>query len=111
MVARPGLLLWEGIQVNILTAYFTISVAFNIVVTLAIVSKLLGLRRQESKISPGIAPYVSASAMLIESAALYSVFGIILIVAAGSKNSPLQNLVLPVVSQVQVDPSLFILAH
>jgi hypothetical protein len=45
--------------------------------------------------------YSSVATMMIESAALYSITGVIFIVSYGI-NSPIQNLALPVLGQVQV---------
>ncbi|KZV96246.1 hypothetical protein EXIGLDRAFT_833740 [Exidia glandulosa HHB12029] len=102
MVTLPQLVLWATTSANLLTAYFSISVAFNVLLTVSIVTKLVRTRRSLVKVTSTLAPYLSVSAMLIESAVIYSVFGLMLVVAAGIKSAALQNFVLPTLSQVQL---------
>ncbi|KZV95267.1 hypothetical protein EXIGLDRAFT_834420 [Exidia glandulosa HHB12029] len=105
-----GLNLHIQTAAHLLTAYFTISVAFNVLLTMAIVAKLLIARQRLGKyLDDGLGTYVSVSAMLIESAALYSSIGIIFVVLHGI-NSPAQSLILPTLSQVQsIAPLLIIM--
>lgn len=106
MLTRPGVVLWAKVSTDLLTAYFSLSVAFNIILTLAIVAKLVTARHRASKLGP----YTSVSAMFIESACLYSAFGVILLIATGLKSAALQNLVLPTLSQAQVRNIVVIVA-
>ncbi|KZV91470.1 hypothetical protein EXIGLDRAFT_750135 [Exidia glandulosa HHB12029] len=110
ILTHPGQTIHAQTAADLLTAYFTISVAFNVLLTVAIVTKLLIARKRLGKyLGDGLGTYVSVSAMLIESAALYSSIGIILVVVHGIK-SPVQNLVLPTLSQVQsIAPLLIIM--
>ncbi|KZV85721.1 hypothetical protein EXIGLDRAFT_699017 [Exidia glandulosa HHB12029] len=109
-MTRPGVLLWETLSANLLTAYFSLSVAYNLGITLAIVGRLLVVRYRVEKAISSTAPFIAVSAMLIESAALYTVFGVLSIIATGIRSSPLQNLVLPALSQVQsIAPMLIIM--
>lgn len=108
MLSSPGQTIWSTF--SFFTAYWSISVGFNIIVTLAIVARLLIMRRRIGKVMPTTAsPYVSISAMLIESAFLYSAAGVIFIVTYGL-NSPVQNLVLPTLAQIEsIAPLLIIM--
>jgi len=90
---------------------FSISVAINVLVTLLIVGRLLVTRRQ---IKAALGPehskiFTSIAAMLIESAALFSVTGLIFIVAF-ARQSKVQDLILPSLGLVQgIAPMLIIL--
>ncbi|EJD46610.1 hypothetical protein AURDEDRAFT_113662 [Auricularia subglabra TFB-10046 SS5] len=111
MLSRPGMTIWSTVGFQLFTAYWSISVAFNILLTIAIVSRLLVMRYKIGRTNKALAigPYVSVSAMLIESAFLYSACGVIFLVSYGV-NSPVQNLVLPTLAQVEsVAPLLIIM--
>ena len=109
-LSRPGETIWSTISVNLAIPYWSISIALNVILTLCIAGRLFYVRLQLRHIM-GAAPmtlYVSVSAMLIESASLYSINGIIFIVSYGI-NSPVQNLALPLLGQTQASPLLNIL--
>lgn len=109
MLSRPGMTLWSHISVQLFTAYWAISIAFNILLTVGIVALLIVTRRRVGKHVISSTPYLSVSAILIESAVLYSACGIAFIVAYGV-NSPVQNLILPTLAQVQsIAPLLIIM--
>ncbi|EJD46575.1 hypothetical protein AURDEDRAFT_136854 [Auricularia subglabra TFB-10046 SS5] len=111
MLSRPGMTIWSAVNVQLITAYWSISVAFNILLTIAIVSRLLLMRYKIGRTNKALAigPYVSVSAMLIESAFLYSICGLIFLVSFGV-GSPVQNLVLPTLAQVEsIAPLLIIM--
>ncbi|KAF8522613.1 hypothetical protein BU17DRAFT_44544 [Hysterangium stoloniferum] len=97
--------------VNFALAYWSISVGTTILLTMSIVGHLLLMRYQINNVlgaSRG-SPYVSISAMFIESALLYSVVGCIVLVCF-AKGFPAQTLVLPLLGQVQsIAPLLIIL--
>lgn len=59
------------------------------------------VRRKVGQLVASSAQYLSVSAMLIESAALYAVAGIIFLVPWVSQN-PVQQLVLPTLVQLEV---------
>ncbi|KZV91468.1 hypothetical protein EXIGLDRAFT_769907 [Exidia glandulosa HHB12029] len=107
---------WEEIEKTfnytaayLFTAYIIVAVAFNVLLTAAIAAKLLIVReRLGNYLRDDLGKYVTASAILIESAAMYSVIGIVFVVFHGTKN-PIQNLVLPTLSQVQSIASLLII--
>lgn len=109
-LSRPGETIWSTISVNLAIPYWSISIALNVILTLCIAGRLFYVRLQLRHIM-GAAPmtlYVSVSAMLIESASLYSINGIIFIVSYGI-NSPVQNLALPLLGQTQSIAPLLII--
>ena len=101
MLSRPGMTIWSNVSFQLITAYWSVSIAFNILLTIAIVTRLLVMRHRIGKAMTVAGPYVSVSAMLIESAFLYSACGIAFLIAYGI-NSPVQNLILPTLAQVEV---------
>jgi len=102
MLCVPGTTLWSTISIDLSIPYWSISIALTVVITACIVTRLSYMRRQlyNTRVGSG-SEYISVSAMLIESAALYSINGIIQVVSYGV-NSPIQNLALPVLGQTQV---------
>lgn len=91
-------------DVDIMLSYYVMSVSLNIIVTLLIVGRLFYYRHwmfQTLGRSNTSACYANISAMLIESASLYSVFAILFLVPFGMGNA-LGNVFLQTVSQVQV---------
>ncbi|KZV85744.1 hypothetical protein EXIGLDRAFT_775283 [Exidia glandulosa HHB12029] len=104
-----GQVLNSDTSVKLLTAYFALSIALNILLTVVIVFKLMLVRRKVRTLIASSVQYLSVSAMLIESAALYSVAGIIFLVPWVSQN-PVQNLVLPTLVQLEgIAPILVIM--
>ncbi|THH09621.1 hypothetical protein EW146_g8634 [Bondarzewia mesenterica] len=94
-------------------AYRTISLALNVILTLLIIGRLLCIRRSLRKIFPTSSSsstarsYTSVVAMLIESASLETVTALVYIITVGVR-SPLQNVFLPILGQVQVISPLLI---
>ncbi|CCM06008.1 uncharacterized protein FIBRA_08251 [Fibroporia radiculosa] len=97
--------------VNITLSYYVLSLTLNILVTLLIVGRLLLFRRSITRtlgpLHASSIPYVTISAMLIESASLYSVFALLFLVPFGLNNA-LANVFIQTVSQVQIVASLLI---
>lgn len=99
--ASPSSVPWSPdpnmLYVHFCSVYWSFSVALNIVVTLLIVSRLMYMRYMLMKTmqqsEAGI--YTSVAAMIIESAALYSIAAIIFLVGY-AKQIPLQFAVEPV---------------
>jgi hypothetical protein len=107
----PGISLFSSISVNFAIPYWTISIALNIIITACITARLLYLRYQTRKLINGSgAEYLSGTAMLVESAALYTTNGLIFLVSYALK-SPIQNLALPVLGQTQVCPFISMRQH
>ncbi|KAJ7055825.1 hypothetical protein C8F01DRAFT_1373335 [Mycena amicta] len=94
------------------TAYWSLSISLNILLTLLITGKILRLRRQikgplGSHHAEG---YFSIVAMLVESASLYSIAGLFFIITY-ARSSSVQNLIFPALGQVQAIAPMLILAR
>ena len=101
--AKPGASIWVQSAVNILVPYWSLGIANNAFMTLLIVFRMLSTRYQMLKVlgSAHLKMYLSISAILVESAALYSTFGIIYI-ALFARNSPVQFPIVGILDQVSV---------
>jgi hypothetical protein len=73
---------WEATGVNFTIPYYSMSLALNILVTLMIVTRLLIYRRRIVKAmgSTHGSQYTSLTAMIIESAAIYSLFSLLFLI-------------------------------
>jgi len=110
-MTRPGASFWTAIAVRFGIAYWSLSVSLNIILTLTIAGRLLRVRKmiKDSLGDEHSRSYTSVTAMLVESAALYSIWGLVFIISY-ARNSAFQNLVLPPLGQVQgIAPLLIIL--
>lgn len=101
MAIIDGQSYFQGTGADLVIAYYTLSVALNLVATVAISAKLWAARRRLRDVSSMPTPYVSVSAILIESAFLYTVCGIAFLVPFGLAD-PFQNVILPTLAQVEV---------
>ncbi|KZV85732.1 hypothetical protein EXIGLDRAFT_841253 [Exidia glandulosa HHB12029] len=109
-LTTEGKTIRNEVAAQLFTSYFAISISLNVLLTLAIVAKLLFVRRRiKHHLQDSSSTYVSVSAMLIESASLYAVCGILFLVPWRLK-SPVQSLVLPTLGQAEsIAPLLIIL--
>ncbi|EJD06440.1 uncharacterized protein FOMMEDRAFT_102223 [Fomitiporia mediterranea MF3/22] len=109
-LTQPNANLWTKTTVNFGIPYWSISASLNILVTSLIVGKLFLIRRRTRAVlsTHHSRTYTSVAAMLVESAALYSITALIFIVTY-ARNSNVQNLVLPVLGQVQAVSPLLIM--
>ncbi|KAH9841029.1 uncharacterized protein C8Q71DRAFT_742789 [Rhodofomes roseus] len=96
--------------VNISIAYYVMSISLNILVTILIASRLLVWRYRMKRHmgSHHTAMYTNVIAIVIESAALYSIFAILFIISFGV-GSPVGDLFLQVVNQIQTVSSFLII--
>ncbi|KZV83801.1 hypothetical protein EXIGLDRAFT_842663 [Exidia glandulosa HHB12029] len=101
---------FEGTGAALLIAYYTLSVALNLFATVTISVKLWAARRRLRDVSTSISSsYLSVSAILIESAFLYTACGIAFLVPFGL-GDPFQNVILPTLAQVEsIAPLLIIM--
>ncbi|TFK40274.1 hypothetical protein BDQ12DRAFT_734277 [Crucibulum laeve] len=101
---------WDATTVNFTLPYFLLSLILNIISTIAIVTRLLYYRRRTSKALGTAygAQYTSIAAMVVESAALYSISSILFLVPF-ILNHPIQNTFLQMLSPVQVIAPLLII--
>ncbi|KAJ7769392.1 hypothetical protein B0H16DRAFT_1452588 [Mycena metata] len=112
-IARHRDTFWSEKSMQFGLAYWSLSIALNIILTLSIVARIWLVRRQVHALA-GDSPrhsaihYVSIAAMLIESAALYATWSMVFLICY-ARNTPLQNLLLPPLGQVQGIAPLLIL--
>ncbi|KAJ7890170.1 hypothetical protein B0H14DRAFT_3705941 [Mycena olivaceomarginata] len=110
-LSQPGNTIWTKISITLAIPYFSISISMTIILTMLIAGRLLFMRSRLRKVmGPNMTiPYVTLTAMLVESATLYSVNGLILLISYGL-NSAVQHLALPLLGQTQsITPLLIIL--
>ncbi|KAF8513811.1 hypothetical protein JB92DRAFT_2922060 [Gautieria morchelliformis] len=104
-MAKPNTTIFSPVSVNFALTYASVSIGTTLLVTILIVSRLLLMRYKLHRVVGSRegrdSPYVSISAMFIESACLTSAVALIFIITYAN-NDPAQNLVLPVLGQVQV---------
>lgn len=109
-VSLPGGTLWSPLGIDFTTSWFMLSIFLNVILTILIVGRLLFKRRAISKVlgAQHSTHYTSIAALLVESAALYSVTGIIFVGTFLTAN-PVQNLILPILGMCTViSPTLII---
>ena len=89
---------WSGVP------YYTISLSFNIILTLMIVIRLI-LQARDTRTALGMTRisglYKAVVTMLIESCVLYALSSLLVIGPWGA-NSPITNFFLPILNQTQV---------
>lgn len=102
LLTQTGAALFSSSTVDFAVAYWASSIATTLLLTILIVARLMYLRhRIHSTLGPDHkSPYLSISAMLVESALLDSVYTLIYLVLS-VKNDPFQNIVFPLLGQVQ----------
>ena len=100
-ISQPSLSLWSSLNFSL--PYFTLSLSLNIIVAIFITLRLLSQRRKIVNIlgKQHAQQYVSIAAMIIESAALYSVFSVTFLGLYGA-NHPVQNVFLQILPQIEV---------
>ncbi|KAJ6482590.1 hypothetical protein C8R45DRAFT_1062954 [Mycena sanguinolenta] len=111
ILSRPGNTFWTALSVKLAIPYWAISISMTVILTALIAGRLLFMRYRLKKLvgTSSSMPYITITAMLVESAAIYSINGIIFLVAYGL-NDPSQNLWLPLLGQTQsIAPLLIIL--
>jgi hypothetical protein len=86
------------------SAYYAVSLSVNIILTILIVIRLLLYRRELRKLLPNepASHYVSLSAIIIESAALYSFLALLFIITYAIGH-PLNQIFLGSASSAQVN--------
>ena len=102
-LTQNGAELFSSSTVNFALAYWASSITTTLLLTILIVGKLMytrwGLNRVLGRGRPG--PYLTVSAMLIESALLHSLCALAFIILY-AKNDPFQNIFFPILGQAQV---------
>jgi len=106
-VAQPLANIWQGSSVVLAIPAYSISIGLNILLTIAICIRLM-IQRNRMKGSGHSDIYFSLTAMLVESAALYSVIGVVFLITYGM-GSFAQNIALALLSPAQaIAPTLII---
>lgn len=109
-INAPGGDFWTTASLNFAIAFWSLSIGLNLGLTLLIAGRLFLMR---NRVRRALGPehstaYTSILSMLIESAALYSTCGLVFIILY-ARNSPVQNIVLPPLGQIQgIAPLLII---
>lgn len=110
-LVHPGGTIWQASSVNFALGYWSTSIATSVLLTLLIIARLLYARyRLRNMLSSAhLAPFLSVSAMLVESAALYTAFALPFIITYAKGNSA-NFLFLAPLGQIQsIAPLLIIL--
>ncbi|KAF8167323.1 hypothetical protein B0H34DRAFT_792062 [Crassisporium funariophilum] len=108
--SQPGLSLYSALPMAYGTSYYIISLSVNIILTILITIRLLMYRR---RVVATLAlehgkHYFSLATIIIESAALYSVFALIFIITY-AVNNPINQIFLAVASSAQQIASYLII--
>lgn len=106
-VVSPGGTFWVPTSINFALVCWSTSIAINIMLTIGIVGFLLYMRFRVRRVmgSHHHSSYVSVSAMLVESALLYTVFALVFLIPLARNNSV--NLIFfQALGQVQVSTTL-----
>lgn len=109
-INAPGGDFWTEASANFAVAFWSLSIGLNMGLTLLIAGRLLVMRNRvrEALGAEHSTAYTSTLSILIESAALYSICGLVFIILY-ARNSPVQNIVLPPLGQIQgIAPLLII---
>ncbi|KAJ7793422.1 hypothetical protein B0H14DRAFT_149075 [Mycena olivaceomarginata] len=110
-LCQPGNSFWTAISMKLAIPYWAISISMTVILTTLIAGRLLFMRYRLDKLvgAHTSTPYVTMTTMLVESAAIYSINGLMFLVSYGV-NSPSQNLWFMVLGQTQsIAPLLIIL--
>jgi len=91
-----------GLGKKIILIFRSISMGLNIILTCLIVGRLLYMRYREKILDPrNSANYMSVASILTESAALYSIWALVFLIAY-ARGSGVQDILFPPLGQVQV---------
>ena len=86
--SQPGLSFYSALPMAYGTSYYAISLSINIVLTILITIRLLQYRRTVMASMPEehARHYLSLATVLVESAALYSVFALLFLITYAANN-------------------------
>ncbi|GJE91766.1 hypothetical protein PsYK624_079170 [Phanerochaete sordida] len=110
-IADPGGALWISASANMALTFWSTSVTLTCYCTLAIAARLLYMRHTVRALFGAHAqvPYLSLTAMLVESAALYAAFALAFL-ATYARGNPASFMLLAILGQVQsIAPLLIVL--
>ncbi len=105
--SQPGLSLYSALPLAYGTSYYAISLSVNIILTILITLRLVLYRRSIMARLPAeyAAHYVSLAAIIVESAAIYSVFAVLFLITY-AVNNPSNQVLLAFASSAQVGSEL-----
>ena len=101
--SQPGLSFYSALPMAYGTSYYAISLGVNIVMTILITLRLLQYRRTVMAALPAeyAKHYLSIATVLVESAALYSIFAVMFLVTY-AVNNPINQVMLAIAQATQV---------
>ena len=101
--SHPGLSLYSALPLAYGTSYYAISLGVNILITILIVIRLFQYRTTVARSMPVeyAQQYLSIAAVLVESAALYSVFALCFLISY-AVNNPINQVFLGIAQATQV---------
>ncbi|KAG1730559.1 uncharacterized protein EDB91DRAFT_784285 [Suillus paluster] len=100
-----------GTNVNYTLPYVFLELVINIIVTILIVLRLYIYRQRMAQASLGsahVAEHTNVASMIVESAAIYSIFSLLFLIPFATK-SPVANVFLQVLGEVQLIAPLLII--
>ncbi|KAJ7107805.1 hypothetical protein C8R44DRAFT_528948, partial [Mycena epipterygia] len=109
-VSKSSDTFWGTKSVQFGIAYWSLSISLNVILTCSIAGRIWLVRHRTKALGTqsNSGQYVSITAMLIESAALYAIWGLVFLICY-ARNTPFQNILLPPLGQVQGIAPLLIL--
>lgn len=101
--SQPGLSFYSALPLAYGTSYYAVSLGVNVVITILITIRLFQYRRMIMRSLPGehADQYLSLASVLVESAALYSVFALLFLITY-AVNNPMTQIWLAVAQATQV---------
>ncbi|KAF8183856.1 hypothetical protein K438DRAFT_1974881 [Mycena galopus ATCC 62051] len=108
-VANSSTTFWASKTIQFGIAYWSLSISVNVILAFCIAGRIWYVRHRTKalRLHPG-GQYISITAMIIESAALYATWGLVFLICY-ARNTPFQNILLPPLGQVQGIAPLLIL--
>lgn len=103
-LASPGTTQGTNELANWLIIYRTVSLSLCIILTSLIAGRLITIYRRSPRLRYSSSPLKDVALMLVKSAMLETVSTLIYVITVGF-GSPLQNVFLPILGQVQVNTS------
>ncbi|PPQ81884.1 hypothetical protein CVT24_008380 [Panaeolus cyanescens] len=107
----PNETLFAATVVGFGTAYYSLTVAYTIIVTGLLLARILGIRRNLIKVTGWTeygSQYLGIVVLIVESSALYTVWGIIFL-ALYLTNSPIEGIFLETLSEIQIIAPLLLM--
>ena len=103
--SQPGLSFYSALPMAYGTSYYAISLSVNIVLSLLIVARLFQYKRTVARTMTHehAQQYLSLATVLVESAALYSLFAFLFLITYAT-NNPINQIFLGVAQATQVRP-------